>query len=143
VVGLGGIVYILFQQRQAQITQIDRENELYRAADTRTVVVDVSGGGQATFVASKQLNRALFIGTDLPDPGPNNRYQLWTMTGEEPKWKTATSVSRDIQIADPGPGAKVFFSSEIARADFLCVNVEPVSNTTSKPTTPPVASAEI
>jgi hypothetical protein len=104
-------------------------------------VVDISGGGQATFIASKQLNRAMFIGTDLPDPGPNNRYQLWTMTGKEPKWKTATSVSPDNQV--PGPGSKVFFRGDIAKADFLCLNVEPSSNTTNKPTVPPLAAAEI
>jgi hypothetical protein len=142
-VGLGGVVYSLFQQREDQITQMEAENELYRAPDTKTVVVDISGGGQATFVASKQLNRALFIGTGLPDPGPDNRYQLWTMTGQEPKWKTATRVSRDNQIADPGSGGKVFFSGDIAGADFLCVNLEPLSNTTSKPSSPPLAAAEI
>jgi anti-sigma-K factor RskA len=140
-VGLGGVVYTLVQQRQDQIIQIEAENELYRASDARTVVVDISGGGQATFIASKQLNRAMFIGTDLPDPGPNNRYQLWTMTGEEPKWKTATSVSPDNQV--PGPGSKVFFRGDIAKADFLCLNVEPSSNTTNKPTVPPLAAAEI
>ena len=96
---------------------------------------------RASFIASKELNRALFIGTDLPDPGPGNGYQLWTMTGEEPKWKTATSVSRDNEI--PGRGSRVFFRGDIADADFLCLNVEPVSNTTNKPTVPPVASAEI
>jgi anti-sigma factor RsiW len=140
-VGLGGVVYALVQQREDQITQLDQENELYRASDAKTVVVDISGGGQATFIASKQLNRAMFIGTDLPDPGPNNGYQLWTMTGEEPKWKTATGVSRDNQV--PAPGSKVFFRGDIARADFLCLNVEPLSNTTNKPTIPPLAAAEI
>ena len=37
---------------------------------------------EALGIASKQLDRALFIGTDLPDPGPDNRYQLWTGTGD-------------------------------------------------------------
>ena len=50
------------------------------------VVADLPNGGQASFVVSEGLNRALFIGTDLPDPGPDNRYQMWTMTGTEPKW---------------------------------------------------------
>jgi hypothetical protein len=142
-VGLGGVVYTLVQQRQEQIAQTTLEEQLYEAPDARTVTVPLEDGGQVTFIASKQLNRALFIGTDLPDPGPNNRYQLWTMTGEEPKWKTATSVSRDNQVADPGPGAKVFFRGDLAGADFLCVNVEPLSNTSNKPTVPPLASAEI
>jgi Anti-sigma-K factor rskA/Putative zinc-finger len=142
-VGLGGVIYTLVQQRQTQLTQLTLEEQLYEAPDTTIVTVDLKGGGQASFIASKELNRALFIGTDLPDPGPGNGYQLWTMTGEEPKWVTATSVSRDNEITDPGRGAKVFFSGDIAGADFLCVNLEPLSNTTSKPTSPPLASAEI
>jgi hypothetical protein len=142
-VGLGGVVYTLVQQRQSQLAQVNLEKELYGAPDTQTVVVDVPGGGQATFVVSKQLNRALFIGTGLPDPGPDKRYQLWTMTGQEPKWKTATSVSRDSEITDPGPGSKVFLRGDIAGADFLCINLEPLSNTTNKPTVPPLAAAEI
>jgi len=141
--GIGGVVYTLYQERQAQIAQITLEEQLYGAPDATIVTTNLKGGGQVSFIASKELNRALFIGTHLPDPGPDNRYQLWTMTGEEPKWVTATSVSRDNQVPDPGPGAKVFFSGDIARADFLCVNLEPLSNTTNKPTTPPLASAEI
>jgi hypothetical protein len=142
-VGLGGVVYTLYQERQEQIAQITLEEQLYEAPDATIVTADLKGGGQVSFIASKQLNRALFIGTDLPDPGPDNRYQLWRMNGEEPKWVTATSVSRDNQVADRGPGAKVLFSGDIAGADFLCVNLEPLSNTTNKPTTPPLASAEI
>jgi anti-sigma-K factor RskA len=141
-VGLGGVVYTLVKERQEQIAQTTLEEQLYEAPDVRTVTVPLEDGGQVTFIASKQLNRALFIGTDLPDPGPNNRYQLWTGTGE-PTWKTATSVSRDNQVADPGPGSKVFFKGDIAGADFLCVNVEPLSNTTSTPTKPVLAAAEI
>jgi anti-sigma factor RsiW len=142
-VGLGGVIYTLVQQRQAQIAQVTLEEQLYEAPDATIVTTDLKGGGQGSFIASKELNRALFIGTGLPDPGPGNRYQLWTMTGEEPKWVTATSVSRDIEITDPGPGVKVFFSGDVARADFLCINLEPVNNTTNKPTSPPLAAAEI
>ena len=142
-VGLGGVIYTLIQERQAQIAQITFEKQLYEAPDAAIVTAELKGGGQASFIASKQLNRALFIGTDLPDPGPDNRYQLWTMTGEEPKWVTATSVSRDNQVADPGSGSKVFFQGDIAGADFLCVNLEPLNNPTNKPTSPPLASVKI
>jgi anti-sigma factor RsiW len=141
--GLGGALYSLYQDHQEQVAQNNRELELYGADDARVMVAELPNGGQASFVVSEGLNRALFIGTDLPDPGPGNRYQMWTMTGKEPKWKTATSVSRDSQVADLGPGAKVFFTGDIAGADFVCLNLEPVSNTTNKPTSPPLASAEI
>ncbi len=142
-VGLGGVVYTLVSQRGDQITQLDRENELYRASDTKTVVVDIPGGGQATFIASKQLNRAMFIGTDLPDPGRDKRYQLWTMTGPEPRWVVATSITRDTQITDREPAVKVFFRGDIAGADWLCVSVEPKDNLSNRPTVPPVGAVEV
>ena len=142
-VGLGGVIYTLVQERRTQIAQDALEEQLYSAPDAETVTVSLKDGGQATFIASKQLNRALFIGTDLPSPGPDNRYQLWTMTGEEPKWKTATSVSRDNPVPDTGSGSKVFFRGDIAGADFLCVNLEPLSNTSGKLSVPPLAAAKI
>ena len=144
VVGLGGVVYTLVQDRQAQVAQISQEQELYAAPDVEfPEPVPLKGGGTATFVYSQELNRALFIGTDLPDPGPDKRYQLWTMNGPEPKWVVATSITRDTQITDREPAVRVFFSGDIAAADFLCVSVEPKDNLTDKPTVPPVGSEEV
>src|SRR5918998_425821 len=97
-VGLGGVVYSLVQDRQAQVAQISLEQQLYAAPDVEFKATDLKGGGKATFVYSEQLNRALFIGSDLPDPGSDKRYQLWTMNGPEPKWVVATSITRDSQI---------------------------------------------
>lgn len=142
-VGLGGVVYSLVQQRQAQVAQIPLEQQLYAAPDATFTTTELKGGGTATFVISKELNRALFIGTDLPDPGRDKRYQLWTMTGPEPKWVVASSVTRDNQVADRDPAVKVFFRGDVVGADFLCVNVEPVSNTGDRPTVPPSGSVEV
>jgi anti-sigma factor RsiW len=143
VVGLGGVVYVLVQERQAQVAQISLEQQLYEAPDTTYTTRDLRSGGKVTFVASAQLNRAMFIGTDLPDPGSDNRYQLWTMTGPEPRWVVASSISRDVQITDTEPTVKVFFTGNVADADFLCVNVEPASSTSERPTVPPLASAPV
>jgi hypothetical protein len=142
-VGLGGVVYTLLQERQAQVAQISREQELYAAPDVQLETRDLKGGGTATFVFSEQLNRALFIGSDLPDPGRDKRYQLWTMNGPEAKWVVATSITRDTQITDRDPAVRVFFQGDIAAADFLCVSVEPKDNLTNKPTVPPVGSAPV
>ena len=142
-VGLGGVVYTLVQQRQAQVAQISLEQQLYAAPDVAFTTTDLKGGGKATFVVSEQLNRALFIGSDLPDPGRDKRYQLWTMNGPEPKWVVATSVTRDSQITDRDPAVKVFFHGDVAAADWLCVSLEPKDNTTNKPTVPPAGSAEV
>jgi anti-sigma factor RsiW len=131
VVGLGGVVYTLLQERQAQVTQTALEEQLYAASDAITTTTALTGGGQVTFIASKQLNRALCLGTDLPDPG-QNRYQLWTATGTD--LDNLTSVARDVQVADIGPGIKVFFTGEVVNADFLAVNLEPAGSSPDAPT---------
>jgi anti-sigma factor RsiW len=138
-VGLGGVVYALVQQRQAQTTQITLEEQLYAAPDATTVTVPLEAGGQVTFIASKQLDRALFIGTNLPDPGAD-RYQLWTGTGDPTVQNGITGVTRDNQVADPGPGTKVFLRGDIANADFLAVNLEPAGSTPEAPTNPVLAA---
>jgi hypothetical protein len=136
-VGLGGIVYTLVEQREAQVVQIALEQQLASAPDAVTTRTALPGGGQATLIASRQLNRAMFVGTDLPDPGAN-RYQLWTVTGTD--LAKPTGVLRDAQAPDPGPEVKMFFSGNIAEADFLAVNLEPVGGTSPVPTTPVLAA---
>jgi anti-sigma-K factor RskA len=130
-VGLGGVIYTLVQERQAQVAQTALEEQLYAASDAVTTTTALAGGGQVTFVASKQLNRALFLGTDLPDPG-QNRYQLWTATGTN--LGNLAGVARDVQIADIDPGVKVFFSGDVRNADFLAVNLEPAGSSPEAPT---------
>ena len=140
-VGLGGTVYTLFQQREAQVAQVTLENELYRSPDTETVVVDVSSGGQATFVVSKQLNRAIFLGTDLSDPGPKDRYTLWTASGTS--LKDPAGVVLDNQVSERVSGSKQLFRGDIRHADFLALNIEPVGSAPAAPTTPVLAAAPI
>jgi Anti-sigma-K factor rskA/Putative zinc-finger len=136
-VGLGGVVYTLVQERQAQIAATTLEQQLYAAPDAVTTATALPGGGQVTFIASRQLNRALFLGTDLPDPG-QNRYQLWTANGTD--LKNRTEVFRDVQVADTESGIKVFFSGDIASADLLAVNLEPAGSAPVVPTKPLLAS---
>jgi anti-sigma factor RsiW len=136
-VGLGGVVYTLVQQRQAQIAQTALEQQLYSAPDAVTTTSPLPGGGQVTFIASRQLNRALFLGTDLPDPG-DSRYQLWTATGTD--LQNLTGVSRDVQVAETDSGVKVFFSGDVAAADFLAVNLEPAGSAPQAPTTAVLAA---
>jgi anti-sigma-K factor RskA/putative zinc finger protein len=136
-VGLGGVVYTLVQERQAQVAQTTLEQQLYAAPDAVTTTSPLPGGGQVTFIASRLLNRALFLGTDLPDPG-QNRYQLWTATGTD--LQNLTGVARDVQVAETGSGIKVFFSGNVATADFLAVNLEPAGSTPDAPTSSVLAA---
>jgi len=79
---LGGVVYGLVQSRQAQVAQQTAATELLTAPDVRTYSTTMKDGGQISFVVSKSLNRAMFVGKDLPAVGNDKRYQLWTLEGE-------------------------------------------------------------
>jgi anti-sigma-K factor RskA len=130
-VGLGGIVYTLVQERQTPVAQVVLERQLQSAPDAVTTTSALPDGGRVTFIASRQLNRAMFVGTGLPDQG-NNRFQLWTVVGTD--LAKPTSVARDVQVVEPGSDVKVLFSGDIARADYLAVNLEPLGGTSATPT---------
>ena len=125
--GLGGWVYSLVQQQQAQVTQAQLESELFSAPDVRVYTSTVEGRGQVSFVVSKRLNRAMFIGNDLTDAGPDRRYQLWTID------KTATPVPDN--LLDGGQTVKQWFRGDVRDAAGLAVTIEPRRGST-KPTEP-------
>jgi hypothetical protein len=136
-VGLGGVIYTLVQQRQAQVAQRQAEvaqkafeEQLLRAEDVRVVVAPtLQGGGRCTFIVSKKLNRALYLGTNMPDPGQGRHYQLWTVTG--------TRSNNDPDLDNPVPNVRPwrqFFRGDVAKADFLAVSIEPDGSTPVVPT---------
>jgi hypothetical protein len=122
-----------------QFARTALEQDLYSARDAVRTTTELPDGGQVTFIASRQLNRALFLGTDLPDPG-RNRYQLWTGTGSLSVKNGITRVARDRQIPDNGPRIKVFFTGNVVNADFLAVNLEPAGSVPAEPTNPVLAA---
>jgi anti-sigma-K factor RskA len=137
-VGLGGVIYAMQQEQQEQVAQTTLEQDLYSAPDAVTTTTTLPDGGQVTLVASRQLNRALFLGTDLPDPG-QNRYQLWTGTGSPTVENGITRIARDRQIRDTDSRVKVLFTGNVAAADFLAVNLEPAGSVPAAPTNPVLA----
>jgi anti-sigma-K factor RskA len=66
-----------------------RANDVQAAADEVTALLadpnavvehsDVTGGGAGTFVMSPGDGRALFMASDLSDPGTGQTYQLWAI----------------------------------------------------------------
>ena len=81
---LGGVVYGLVNARQAQVAEQAAATELLTAPDVRTYTATLKDGGQISFVVSRSLNRAMFIGKDLPAVGADQTYQLWTLEGQHP-----------------------------------------------------------
>jgi hypothetical protein len=112
---LGGVVYGLVNARQAQVAQQAAETELLTAPDVKTYVATMKDGGQVSFVVSKSLNRAMFIGRDLPSVGADRTYQLWTLEGQR--------AIPDNTV--PGGGdRKEFFRETLSGVTGLAVSVE-------------------
>jgi Anti-sigma-K factor rskA, C-terminal/Putative zinc-finger len=112
---LGGVVYGLVNARQAQVAQQAAETELLTAPDVKTYVATMKDGGQVSFVVSKSLNKAMFIGRDLPTVGTDRTYQLWTLEGKR--------AIPDNTV--PGGGdRKEFFRETLSGVTGLAVSVE-------------------
>jgi Anti-sigma-K factor rskA/Putative zinc-finger len=114
-VALGGVVYTLVQSRQAQVAQQAAETELLTAPDVQTYTATMKDGGQISFVVSRSLNRALFIGKDLPAVGSDRTYQLWTLEGER--------AIPDNLVAGGGD-RKEFFRETLSGVTSLAVSIE-------------------
>jgi anti-sigma factor RsiW len=130
-VGAGGITYTVVQQRQAEVAaKAAFEEQLLRAEDVRVVVTPtLQGGGRCTFIVSRKLNRALYLGTQMPDPGQGRHYQLWTATG---------TVTENVPALDnPVPHVRPwreYFRGNVAEADLLAVSIESDGSSPTEPT---------
>ncbi len=113
---LGGWVYTLTQQQQTQVADQALETQLFAAADVQIVAKPMTNGGQASFVVSKSLNRALFIGNDLPSPGAGNTYKMWTLN--------AAGTPAPDSLVSTGGDQKQWFEGPIADAAALAVSIE-------------------
>jgi len=114
-VALGGVVYTLAQGRQAQVAQQAAETELLTAPDVQTYSATMKDGGQISFVVSRSLDRAMFIGKDLPTVGADQTYQLWTLEGER--------AIPDNLVAGGGDRQQ-FFRETLSGVTGLAVSVE-------------------
>jgi hypothetical protein len=118
---LGGVVYGLVQARQSQVAQQAAETELLTAPDVKTYTATMKDGGQVSFVVSRSLNRAMFVGKGLPAVGADRTYQLWTLEGQRP-------------IPDntvPGGGdRKEFFRETLGGVTGLAVSIEAAGGAT-------------
>lgn len=125
---LGGFVYNLNEQRQtdlvAQAAEA-RQNDLLSAPDAK-IYTTTRGGAQYSFVVSKQRNAALFLGSDLPNPGAGKTYQLWTLQGRR---------AFPDALVDPSLGTQ-WFSGTITAATSLAISVEAAGG--ARQPTPPI-----
>jgi anti-sigma-K factor RskA len=132
---LGGVVYSLVQQRQAPITATQVDPSLLAAKDATIHSVTLKNGAQASFVVSKSQNRAVFVSGELPSPGADNVYHLWTLKG--------TDIVRPDNTLEGGTSKTQVFSGPVADSTALAVNIEPAGSSPKAPTTEVLALAKI
>jgi anti-sigma-K factor RskA len=133
---LGGWVFSLVQQQQSQVASSNLETQLYSAPDVVIKPVTLPNGAKGSFVASKSLNRAMFTSSDLPSPGANRAYQLWTLTGTA---QAPTKVVPDNTLSG-GTAVKQFFRGDIAGSTLVAISNEPEGGSPAPTTTPTSAS---
>ena len=131
-VGVGGVIYTVVQQRQARGRCTGR---LPGAAAPRGGPPGRGGADSPGWWPLHvhglpgKLNRALYLGTGMPDPGHGRHYQLWTATG---------TVSKPVPALDNAvPNVRPwrqYFGGNVAQADLLAVSIEPDGTTPVAPT---------
>lgn len=65
------------QQAQRTERRLQDLSTVMAAPDARTVHGRTTGGSATSVVSSRQQNKAVFIGSGLPEPGAGETYQLW------------------------------------------------------------------
>lgn len=119
--GLGGWVVNLVQQQQTQSASVSLSSQILNAPDATIRNATTETGEAVSFVSSKSLNKAMFIGPDLGDPGAGKVYKLWTINGAPVGDVTFTSDK----------SGEVFMTGDIASATGLALSVETDPNTTA------------
>jgi hypothetical protein len=81
----------------------------------KTYTATMKDGGQISFVVSRSLNRAMFVGKDLLAVGADRTYQLWTPEGQR---------AIPDNLVPGGGDRKEFFREAISGVTGLAVSVE-------------------
>ena len=103
--GFGGWYAYSTQHRAAELAaapaDTDQRAALLSAPDAR-LVPSTLDGAPVSYVVSKQQDRALFIGDDLPAPATGQVYQLWLISGG--KAVSAGVLNEGGTVSDGSPG---------------------------------------
>jgi anti-sigma-K factor RskA len=126
---LGGWTYTLHREQQVVAAQAAAATRLLSAPDVRTYPLTVDGA-PATFVVSKSLDEAMFVGSNVPEAPSGRTYQLWTLDADQ-------HPTPDARFAG-GPNTRTFMDGDIRSAAYLAVSDEPEGGSTTPTTTPVV-----
>ena len=134
---LGGWVYALNRQQQAQVAQAQAMSRLLSAPDARTYPVTLADGrGAGSFVVSKSLDQAAFVSSTVPSAPQGRTYQLWTITSAAPLAVTPNATF-------PGGSSRaVFFTGDVRNAVGAAISEEAAGGSTTGVPTQPILTAQ-
>ena len=92
------------------------------------------GRASVTYVVSKQRNQAMFVSTNLADPGTGATYQLWTVKG---------TVATSAGLVRAGGTVRQLFSVPVQGSEKLALTREAHPNGSTSPTLPPLSAVSI
>lgn len=124
-VSFGGWAVNLRQERQAQVAEATLETQLYAAPDVKVLPTTLKNGAAGSFAYSRSLNKALFVGPDVPAAGAGHTYQLWTAVGK--------SLVPNRTFAGGGL-TRAWFTGDVSDAGGLALSIEHGSGATGGPT---------
>jgi anti-sigma factor RsiW len=122
-----GWVYVSWQQNKTQVTETQQETEVLTAPDVKVYPTTVKGE-QVSFIVSKELNRALFIANNLPNPDSGRTYQLWKLNGDVVEPAGLVREGGDVRESIRG----------VNEADSLALTQEPGPDGSKTTPTPPL-----
>ena len=135
--GLGGVVASLVGREPtptaSSVGSPVNDAGILSAPDARLVRATLTDGTPASFVVSRQQNRAVFVAHGLPDAGAGRTYQLWTLRAGAPAADSTLGGGGDVSQ---------WFHGSVADADALAVTVEPTGGSVA-PTGPLLVSVTV
>jgi anti-sigma-K factor RskA len=91
--------------------------QVFAAPDVRAVTSDISTGGSATVVFSREKNAAVLVMNNVPPPAPDTVYQMWLLRDGGPESAgimeaNAVAPSTTRVLPDIGDSSAVAFTVE-------------------------------
>lgn len=129
VLALGGWAYSINSARQQTVAAARAQRQLLAAADAKIYTKRLDNGSQVSIVVSKHENKALLVSENLPSPGANKTYQLWTIASAKP-----LGGVRPDNLVPGGGAADTFFRGPVQTSQALALSIERSGGST-QPTT--------
>lgn len=104
--------------------------QVFEAEDARSVTVDTSNGGKVRVAMSAAEGQMAVDTTDLPDLGPRQVYQLWTVVGD---------IAQPAGVLDdPKTGAAMGLPR---KGTTVAITIEPMGGS-ERPTSAPIVTVD-